>query len=799
MDYGKSAYLKIYELESRINSLSKNTNGYSSYLELSKPNINQDFDGLSSVRIEFPEFDAQSESVCFQANIHLRVSSAGNVKSSLIVNGLIISEDTKAFENGEGDFMIIKTFSPLNANSLKVELLLTGTSPLSATVKSVDFVVLGAKGESANADIEFRAMKVDETSALISYIDDGKLYYLRTSLEKKTFSFEDFTFYGEARGHCFCKASFENSNINLYRIDENKNLYVSSFPSREERLVAKNVDSVFACTCPSQMNDTNLILLIKNGTCFYKTLRAEGEVVERPLTLPKGEYTDIYAVSHPESEIVYIIAANKNGSNYIARSLIEVSTGKISEYLKADYLVAVKKYIDMGAFKSKLVENLSLDLSLDLKSVFQYDEVFERVANEHLNLSANLGADKYKIVPPINYGVRIDLANFKKPLEWATYTDDAANFTPAVMDTTTGVLQDNGWLDRWPFDSLRPCIIKDGKVVGYLNKDNYAEFEDGTPSNITDKSVGDVMVEFPKIYYRIARDPETGDILLNIANREFPGFTKDAFVYKGKELDKVYIGVYLSTGDCKTEGFHSFSGAYISTGTTPATIANFYKYLRTMDPRENFEFMTYRLMYLIQIMYIIMFRTTKSANYYSSLYRSDSIKIYNGLCDDKGMYYGKIQSTTAQHANKLFGLENLFGARQQVMSGIRCDADRKVYVIDPYDPEGAYDPEGTSKFVPVLDEYTPSEIYFYVAKDINASNDLGFFHIGGDSSKYTSSSDQGFCDETRMQANGYVGISGYGSSATKSGLLTSYLIGGSSALKMTTAGRLVYFPVDIGE
>ena len=54
---------------------------------------------------------------------------------------------------------------------------------------------------------------------------------------------------------------------------------------------------------------------------------------------------------------------------------------------------------------------------------------------------------------------------------------------------------------------LSRCLFKDGGVVvGYLNPNNYAQFEDGSAADITSGTDGDVMVEFPKMYIKISRD-----------------------------------------------------------------------------------------------------------------------------------------------------------------------------------------------------------------------------------------------------------------------------------------------------
>ena len=55
------------------------------------------------------------------------------------------------------------------------------------------------------------------------------------------------------------------------------------------------------------------------------------------------------------------------------------------------------------------------------------------------------------------------------------------------------------------FNKIKPCLFKNGAVVGYLNPDNFAQFADGTAADITSGNNGDVMIEIPKTGYKISK------------------------------------------------------------------------------------------------------------------------------------------------------------------------------------------------------------------------------------------------------------------------------------------------------
>ena len=95
---------------------------------------------------------------------------------------------------------------------------------------------------------------------------------------------------------------------------------------------------------------------------------------------------------------------------------------------------------------------------------------------------------------PVTYGVSIDLTN-SNPETAVTYTDDAVGMVAGSTD----------WYKMRIFKDIKPCLFKNGSVVGYLNPDNFAQFEDGTKADITSGNAGDVMIEIPKIGYKISK------------------------------------------------------------------------------------------------------------------------------------------------------------------------------------------------------------------------------------------------------------------------------------------------------
>ncbi len=74
------------------------------------------------------------------------------------------------------------------------------------------------------------------------------------------------------------------------------------------------------------------------------------------------------------------------------------------------------------------------------------------------------------------YGVAIDKNN-SNPETSVSYINDAVGLLPSKGNN--GSFQDNGWYGRFPFNKIKPVLLKDGVEVGDLDPNNYARWRDG--------------------------------------------------------------------------------------------------------------------------------------------------------------------------------------------------------------------------------------------------------------------------------------------------------------------------------
>ena len=157
--------------------------------------------------------------------------------------------------------------------------------------------------------------------------------------------------------------------------------------------------------------------------------------------------------------------------------------------------------------------------------------------NEVLDASAAFSeyADSIGVSAPKTYTVKIDTTN-PDPEAALTYMDDAIGMTPGY----------DGWKDTEIMQSIKPCLLKDGVVNYYIQKDNYTLKEDGNPSILTGAD-GDVMVEIPLMGYKMWKN----DTYQYISVTTDPNREKDGYCYYAhsldneKDCDKIYMGAYL--------------------------------------------------------------------------------------------------------------------------------------------------------------------------------------------------------------------------------------------------------------
>lgn len=318
-------------------------------------------------------------------------------------------------------------------------------------------------------------------------------------------------------------------------------------------------------------------------------------------------------------------------------------------------------------------------------------------------------------VPPVVYGVSIDLTN-SNPETAVTYTDDAVGMVAGSPD----------WYKMNIFNKIKPCLFKNGAVVGYLNPDNFAQFEDGSAADITSGDAGDVMIEIPKTGYKITKSGTT----LTVQITDDPN--KKGFSYKAHtrtedgDRDKLYIGAFL--GSVASGKLRSLSGEQPTSNTT---IGDFRIYAKANG--AGYDLFAFYPMTLLQCLYLIMYKNLDSQTALGMGCVGDESYDFGakntGATLDKGMSYGSTDSTQQM---KFLGIEDFWGNLLQWIDGLVSSYDYHALVAtDNFNDTG----DGYADIGAMSTKYLSGYM-----KAPQGSNDAGFIISaeGGSTSTYFS-------------------------------------------------------------
>lgn len=254
------------------------------------------------------------------------------------------------------------------------------------------------------------------------------------------------------------------------------------------------------------------------------------------------------------------------------------------------------------------------------------------------------------------YTVRIDLNN-SDPETACEYMDNAVGKTPGY----------DGWKNTNIIKNIKPCVLNNGEVQYYLQKDNYTLKEDGTAS-LLDGTNGDVMVEIPKIGYRLWNDE----------NYQYVSVTddpnKDGYCYYAHSLetdgdcDKIYYGAYL--------GYQTGSNLYSRSDVSPTvstTLTDFRTY--SSNRGAGYSIVSFFPWTLLQCLYIIIYKNLNSQTALGKGYTSASAKANTGATNSNTFCYGSSSGTTHM---KFLGIEDMWGNLGHWIDGIYNDSNRNI-------------------------------------------------------------------------------------------------------------------------
>lgn len=284
--------------------------------------------------------------------------------------------------------------------------------------------------------------------------------------------------------------------------------------------------------------------------------------------------------------------------------------------------------------------------------VTYYISVFPKSTSGGINTD---GSQIVSVTPVAQriYTIRIDQSN-SNPLTCCTYADDAVGMTKGSSE----------WDNIFGY---KPCIMKDGVVVGYLNPNDFTKYEDGTPAPITDTDY-DVMIEFPRMGLDISTSGKVITIKLTDAKND-SNFQYLAHKRGNVQKDYFYLGAYLGTDS--THGLGSNSGL------APAANISMTDFIRfAHDHGSGYEIMAFYQWTYVQALYVMKYGNLNSQEALGKGFTGGSLAQATGATNAQGMCYGNPNSGTDRM--KLFGLEDLWGNVYQFIGGLYSDSNRNL-------------------------------------------------------------------------------------------------------------------------
>ena len=285
---------------------------------------------------------------------------------------------------------------------------------------------------------------------------------------------------------------------------------------------------------------------------------------------------------------------------------------------------------------------------------------------------------------------------------YGAYLDDAVNMPYGKTEEAISAWQE--------FFGFKPCLFKNGEVVGYLNPNDYTKFEDGTSADITSGNAGDVMVEFPRRGIKISKSGNTVTLSMT-DDPNASGFTYYAHTRGSKKKDYFYVGAY----DGYVENGYSSSGRLRSlSGKTPSdnfALDDLRRYAR-YNGYGYCEFTFYQHTF-IQCMYLLQFKGNLDSQsmvgygYVGSAYTTTK----TGGTNKKGTTYGITSSSYPNmYQMKIFGIEDYWGNTLCLLDGV-ITGNNGYYLTttDDYSNTNGYIEciyrGGVSTNIPILDGY----------------------------------------------------------------------------------------------
>lgn len=729
MDYAKYSYVKLNELSSQSQTQTQKS---TTSVEFVSGNLNMQITDVSDYSFGEVYFYGHTN---FQVSAILSSLVSGKISLQLLVDDIAILQEERIID-GETQAILFKIYDPkINCQSkikLRIKVL---SDSFACTLLSCTLVAWGAVSDTQKMGLCMRALPYEDR-VLVSYSENNNIYVCDSSVAQQTFLQGDFSLLASGVSHCFAT---DKNSLYLFRVDASGNLFYSKYSDiLKEAKIDDGVTDVFARQCSESMNEDMLICYIKNGKVMYCTMTNQIIGSSSQLALPDGEYVSVEIADSNQADNMFVLCTHKNNSVYILHSVEENSITTFKEILNGSVACLCKKYLnfDENIPGNNVVERLSAGLCFGSKPfLLNYSDYLNNKIVDSIKAQFAKSTECYYIEeePEINYEL-----SYNQLTTWASgqyrvvYGRDCQDWQRATIDVEgTGKISDpGGILNKWPFNKIKPCLMQNGEVIGYLNPNDYSLFEDGTQADITNPDY-DVMVEFPKIYYKIEEEwdgevvwnkSNLANIKISISNKYQDGYVCKAHTRGGIEYNKLYISAYENFIPATEEGAE-FPRVCCCSGLQPNNLKNHDWILKNLEKSRGSQYSTFHIhiMTLLQILSMLLFQEYEGVRTYGQgYYGSKDNMLKTGCANTAGMFYGL--SDKGEHYIKLFGLENIIGHSYVVVDGLLTQDNKNYLIYDPDNPDCKLDYLGTNYSKYYIDKHSFNG---YLVRT-TGNNDYGF-------------------------------------------------------------------------
>ena len=424
--------------------------------------------------------------------------------------------------------------------------------------------------------------------------------------------------------------------------------------------------------------------------------------------------------------------------------------------------------VDNGYYLHGLVCSTSLEFSW--QKITTETGLQKTTSSKFLGVAKDSGTSGeevgvYTLLPPEPsiFGFKIDTTN-SNPDTSVSYIEGSDGMSPATVSTTA--FNDNGWLNVFPFNKIRPVVLDNtGEVIAEVNKNNFKQRIDG--SSVT--SSENIFIEIPPVYWKIEKVGNNVEVRWS---EEKVDNTYKALAHSRGSILKgnLYVGAYQASSS-GVKLFSTHSSSITISNMTNSTIDTF-----ASNVGSGFRNFTYYTTLLLQILFVGMFKTLNSQNI---MYGRSSATQTTGGTDEKGMYYGDSANNT--NSIKFMGIENLWGNYYTAVSGIAVRSNSLVAINDGT----VSNSENNSYPITVSGSFYSSLHY---PKEYSATTEGGFLSI----SSSTGSASTYLCDQQRFHKSyPFADYGGCYSSTSSAGIFYYNFYWGYTEAR-SVAGRLEY-------